>query len=76
MNTVNGDAGNDLLINQFPDIGGTWDGGADIDTIDFSADVFDDSAGGGSMDLSAASFALFGTIFLNFENVIGSQARM
>ncbi len=70
MNTVNGGAGNDLLINQYPDIGGTWDGGADIDTIDFSADNF---VGGGSMDLSAASFTLFGTTFLNFENAIGSQ---
>ena len=69
-NTVNGGAGNDHLINEYVDIGGTWDGGADTDTIDFSFDNFGTYF---SLDLSLASFVAYFTTFMNFENVVGSQ---
>ncbi|MGE3329171.1 MAG: hypothetical protein AB7N61_27560, partial [Acidimicrobiia bacterium] len=67
-NTVNGDAGNDLIVNTFVS-GGTWDGGADTDTLDTSLDSFS----GQTYDLSAASFVIFGATFLNFENVIDND---
>ena len=66
--SASGDTGDDTLVNLFVSTG-TWDGGADNDTLDVSADSFDGSV----FNLSAASFTLFGATFMNFENVISSQ---
>jgi Ca2+-binding RTX toxin-like protein len=68
-NSVNGDAGDDTIVDTFV-LGGTWDGGAGNDTIDLSGDNFS-----AIMDLSAASFTLFGATFSNFENAIGTQGN-
>ena len=67
---VYGDGGNDRLINTWVDIGGTWDGGAGNDTIDFSQEGYNDNY---LIDLSLPSFVVWGNTFLNFENVIGHQ---
>ncbi len=67
---VFGGNGDDTLVNFFVS-GGVWDGGADNDTLDVSADNFD----GFVFNLSAANFEIFGALFSNFENVIGSQGN-
>ena len=68
-NAVNGGDGDDRIVN-FLVQGGTWDGGAGRDTIDFSNDIFD-----ATINLAAASFLIQGATFLNFENVLGSQGN-
>ena len=68
-NTVDGGTGDDTIINTFV-IGGTWDGGDGVDTIDLSQDNYN-----ANIDLSGVSFVNFGATFSNFENATGTQGN-
>jgi microcystin-dependent protein/Ca2+-binding RTX toxin-like protein len=67
-NTVDGGAGNDFISVEYV-LGGSWDGGADVDSLDTTLDTFN----GFTYDLSAVSFEIFGAVFKNFENVYDNQ---
>ena len=67
---IHGGAGNDT-INNTTVSGGSFNGGIGNDTLDVSADLFQDE----TFDLGAASFTIFGATFSNFENVICSKGN-
>ena len=64
--TINGDAGNDTIIVNSPDGADSFDGGADIDTVDFQISA---SFSGLFLDLSTGSFLVSGAAFHDFENI-------
>ncbi len=66
--TLNGGAGDDVIVAAFSSAGDVYNGGGDIDTIDFSLD-----ASGATNVLLGAAFTHFGASFDNFENAIGTQ---
>ena len=69
-NTVRGGMGSDTIISEHTVAAGFYDGGKGHDTINFSNDFLN----GQTIDLSLASFLVFGATFTSFENVIGSNS--